>query len=399
MPGGLCPFPLRLGPAFVSPSEWLRLGADISTASTPLAILLIQEIAGGTCSVSGLSRGNSMMTDLPAEITATWSAPAGPDNYVDITFPFGYNELETGAARSWRPMGVTSQVAANYLVVSGADLVDLSDDHYTIRVQYLESSRLGPLLHVVVVHGLTEPRFAGDYGATADKRISASEGERPYSWQWLLEMRQVRGDAFSIAPGSFTEMENIALARHFGMIQRCAERHASSQAPEKSDQALGRWAKILNIGGNNNRDWELRDAAAAKFAITIAGPTVAGLTSAAETIFRHNFVQIVRNNGSLASDSEPTYWPAGDVGPGALDIGGGVWTTHRYHYTIQLTAGTDTERIRLLGVAKNTFDDLLLSALPPICTWSYTFSSPGTGPTDPHESFILGTSELGRNGI
>jgi hypothetical protein len=289
-------------------------------------------------------------------------------------------------------MGATSQVAGSSLVVSGADLVNTSSAHYTIRVEYLTASRTGPLTHLVVVHGITEPRYAGDYGASADKIASSFEGESPYAWQWLQEMRQVRGDAFSTAPGSFTEMENIALARHFGMVQRLAERHAASQTPEGSDQTLGRWAKILDIGTTTNRDWELRSVAAAKFALTIGGPTAAALTAAAQQVFRHNFVTIHRFLGDFDAPPEPTFWPAGVVGPGVLDIGNGVWSSVRYYYLIELTATSDIERARVYGVAKNTFDDLLRSSLPPVCTWGYTFKAPGAG-------IVPGGFQLGRDSL
>jgi len=388
--GGVCP--LRLGREFANPEQWLRLAVDAAYAATPLAVLLVIEQVGGACTVYGLQRGQSGYAQITAGITATWTNPGGGNNRVDIVFPFSYIDAESGESRSWRPMGATSQVAGSSLVVSGADLVNTSSAHYTIRVEYLTASRSGPLTHLVVVHGITEPRYAGDYGASADKISSSFEGESPYAWQWLQEMRQVRGDAFSTAPGSFTEMENIALARHFGMVQRLAERHAASQTPEGSDQTLGRWAKILDIGTTTNRDWELRSVAAAKFALTIGGPTAAALTAAAQQVFRHNFVTIHRFLGDFDTPPEPTFWPAGVVGPGVLDIGNGVWSSVRYYYLIELTATSDIERARVYGVAKNTFDDLLRSSLPPVCTWGYTFKAPGTG-------IVPGGFQLGRDSL
>jgi hypothetical protein len=388
--------PLRLGREFALPEQWLRLAADAASAEAPLAVLLVQELAFGACSVAGIHRGQGEFGPITAGISATWSNPVGSNNYVDIAFSFHYLD-ENGESRSWRPMGATSQVASastgGVALSSVATLIPLSTYHHTIRVEYAESLRPGPLLHLVIVHGLTEPRFAGDYGASVDKSISSFEGETPYAWQWLQEMRQVRGDAFSTAPGSFTEMENVALARHFGMVQRLAERHAANQLPESADQSLGRWAKILNIGTSHNRDFELRDIAAAKLALTIAGPTAAGITAAAERVFRHNFVQVHRFEGTIDWPPYPTFWPAGlFIGPGALDIGAGVWSSIRYHYLIELTAASDSERVRILGLVKQTFDDILISALTPVCTWSYSFSTPGGG-------FILGTSELGRDAL
>lgn len=382
---------MRLGREFALPEQWLRLATDAASADAPLAVLLVTEIAGGTCSVSGIHRGKSGFSAITSGITATWTDPAGADNFVDIVFPFFYTDEENGETHSWAPVGIASQVAASYVVISSATVIG-GASNYTIRVQYLESTRLGPLTHVVVIYGTTEPKYAGDYGASSDKISSSFEGESPYAWQWLQEMRQVRGDAFSTAPGSFPEMENIALARHFGMVQRLAERHAASQTPEGSDQTLGRWAKILNIGTTTNRDWELRSVAAAKFALTIGGPTAAAITAAAQQVFRHNFVTIHRFVGDFDSPPVPTFWPAGVVGPGVLDIGNGVWSSVRYYYLIQLTAVSDSERARVYGVAKNTFDDLLRSALPPVNTWGYTFTAPGAG-------LMPGGFQIGRDSL
>jgi coproporphyrinogen III oxidase len=56
-----------------------------------------------------------------------------------------------------------------------------------------------------------------------------------------------------------------------------------------------------------------------------------------------------------------------------------------------LTAANQAEAVRLLGLAHRDFDELILSALPPVVTWAYRFN--------PDNGFILDTSRLNQEAL
>ena len=390
--GGMSPMPLRLGAqsdTSISPENWLRLCDDVAAQHHPLAVLYIAEGAGaGACAVTGISMGG---TDVAGSgITATLANTSGTNWQITISVGPGYIDPETLELHRWsvsfadpRPVGGV------FISLAG---ISTNND---VLVTY-DNARTTPLRHVVTIYGTTEQRWSGDYGAEPSKSRAGNAADVPYAWVWLQELQVTRGDAFSVASGSFTQMENVALARGFAYLQDIAERHASNQLPTQADQSLGRWATIMNVGTTDDRDWQVRRKCAAKYALTTTGATAASLNAAATLLFGGNFYGINWTLGTVDYPPEATFWPPGftgdpSPGPGALDIGNGVWTSSRFHFTVELTAANEVEATRLIGIAHRDFDEMLQASLPPVVTWDYRFN--------PTNGFILDTSRMDREAL
>lgn len=379
--GGLAPFPMRLGPSSetaVSPEEWLRLAVDAAAIDTPICILRIIVLSGaGSGIITGFGRGTFTPT-----LSVSWAGAIG--TFV-VTPGDAYTD-DLGNSRNW-----TARAAIVNMLNGVPDALSWEVSSGQLEITVDASGAYTNVFHIAV-YGETEPRFAGDYGSEPNK-VESPEGVAPYAWIWLQETQRIRGDAFSIAAGSFTQMENISMARFWGLVQRVNERHAAQQIPEYSDQALPRWIQLLGLGSTNQRDWELRRKAGAMFSLTMSGPTADALNDALSAVFGPNFVQVHRFEGTLDAPPAGTYWPAGDPGPGPLIINRefGNWTSTRYHFLIELTATSDADRVRVLNIAARDMDEILTAALPPVCTWAYNFNG--------LDGFVLGTSELGRDSL
>jgi hypothetical protein len=385
--GGLAPFPLRLGASSdtsIAPEHWLRLCDDVIAQRHPIAVLHIVEGAtAGACTVTGLCRGG---TDVSA-ITATLTTPIAFNWRVTVTLGDGYTDSTTGEIVRWRIVNAD----AKQVGISTIDTVTIPNLPNTIYVSYIAAPRTGARQHTLIIFGETEQRWAGDYGAEPTKRACKGAGDVPYAAIWLQEMQAIRGDAFSTASGSYTQMENIACARVFAYLQNIAERHAANQLPMQADQSLGRWATIMDIGTTDDRDWQVRRKCAAKYALTTTGATQDALDAAGALLFGPNFHSIAWTPGTIDTPPPNTFWPAGDAGPGAYDLGGGPWSSSRCHFTVELTAANQAEAVRLLGLAHRDFDELILSALPPVVTWSFRFN--------PDNGFILDASRLNQEAL
>jgi hypothetical protein len=387
--GGLSPFPLRLGAqsnTSISPENWLRLCDDVVQQRHPLAVLLITEPVEnyGPCTVTGLFMGG---TD-PSAITAQLDEMATDNSYlITVNMGAGYVDSTSGKFRPWA-VKFASAKQVGHLISEDVDVYDNSD----IEFSYVDV-RTGARTHTLVVWGETEPRFSGDYGAEPTKEAAKEAGAVPYAWVWLQEMQAIRGDAFSTTPGSYTQMENIAAARMFAYVQNLAERNAASQIPMQADQAIGRWASLLNIGTTDDRDWQVRRKCAAKFTLTTTGASEQSLEAAASLLFGSNFSEIAWDLGSIDSPPPNTLWP-GDlehIGPAVLDIGiGYAWTSSRYHFDVRLTSTNDTEMARLVGIGRRDFDEILIDVMPPVVTWSYQFNHTDDG-------FALSVDKLDRD--
>lgn len=392
--GGLAPFPIRLGPGgdeSISPEQWLRLCDDVAGQMQPLVSLLITEppagIANdGPCTVTGRSMGGTSLTGITCTRTTSLAGVA----MLELSIGEYYTDPVTGQQRRWKPLAGHAQMVGCF-VPGSVDAPPDIQSNTSITVSYWwDVATTG--VHTLILWGLAERGEPGDYGAEPTKAQAAYEGEVPYAYTWLLECRGMRGSVFESRAGSFVEMENIAMARVFGLLQRHNERHVWNQLPADSDQCIGRWAKLMDVGTTGDKDWQARRKCAARFALITGGPSDAAISDAMAAIFGPAFVTVHRFPGTLDAAPAPTYWPGVSNGPGALDIdGNGAWTSQRYHFIVQLTAANDAQRDRVLALAHRDADELFFSSLVPVCTWGYSFNVPG--------NFILGTDQLGRDSL
>ena len=395
--GGLAPFPLRLGSGddeSVSPEQWIRLCDDVAGQMQPLLAMVIEEpVPGagsdGPCAIYGRSMGGTDLSGITcARVTVSPSV-----NRIDINLGEYYVDPTTGEQKRWKPLG---GLARRALTGTNADFLDLSSSP-AISISYT-SDPADEGVHTLVLWGVTTLRESGDYGAEPTKAAAAYEGSVPYAYIWLTECRGMRGSAYVSAPGSFVEMENIAMARAFGFAQRVSERHAWHQLPSGSDQTIGRWARLLDVGTTGDKDWQARRKCTARFALIVGGPSELALNDAMVDIFGPSFVAIRRFPGTLDAPPVPTYWPGVNEGPTVLDISGdGAWSSQRYHFVVQLTAPNAAARVRLLGIAHRDADELFSSALVPVCTWDYSFTPPEGFPGGgyPVAGFLVEVSPIG----
>jgi hypothetical protein len=362
---------------------------DIAGQLQPLVVMLITEPAAGAindgpCAVVGRSMGGTDLSGITCErVTASPTV-----NRIDVNIGEFYTDPTTDERRRWSVMcGHAKMVGYDAAGYRDQFILNSTTD---INISYFSSgSTTG--VHTLILWGLADRGEAGDYGAEPTKAQAAYEGQVPYAYIWLTECRGMRGSAYVSSPGSFVEMENIARARLFGLVQRASERHAWAQLPSGADQTIGRWAKILDVGTTGDKDWQARRKCAARFALIVGGPSEQAINDAMAAIFGPSFVAVHRFPGTFVTPPDPTYWPGVNPGPGVLDIGGGAWTSQRYHFVVELTAPNEAARVRLLGVARRDADELFSSSLVPVCTWGYSFGVPG--------AFVLGTSELGRDSL
>lgn len=395
--GGLSPLPLRLGASSdvsISPENWLRLCDDVVATRSPLAVLYIQEPAGvyGACTVSGLSRAGTDPRFIPATSSLVSYGGGHTFRQIEIDLGEGYTDSTFGDLRKWKPrsaiVGCSTTVSVCRLSISGNKVY--------LRFATMPVAQQS---YYAVIYGETEQRWSGDYGASPYKKAAKYAGATPYAAIWLTEMMKARGDAFSTATGSYTQMENIALARSFAYLQNISERHAACQLPMQADQIIGRWARVLDIGTNDDRDWQVRNKCAAKYSLTLGGVSNESLDQSATLLFGSNFTGVTWGGPSESStDYNPgglpngTFWPVFEMdGPGSLNIDDAAWSSPIYHFVVDLTAANTTEAARLYAIATRDFDEILRPSLPPVVTWDYRFN---------HDSgFNLGVDHLNRDAL
>lgn len=374
--GGTAPFPLRLGAqsdTSISPENWLRLCDDVVQQNHPLAVLIITEPAEtyGPCTVTGLFRGG---TDPGATITAQLDEMATANSYLlTVSMGSSYIDSTSGEVKPW------AIKIANARQIGSTTVDDPYIYDTDIEISYV-AVRTGARQHTLVVYGETEPRYSGDYGAEPSKSSAGAAADIPYAWIWLQEAQAIRGDAFSTAPGSYTQLENIAIARMLAYAQNLADRLAASQLPMQADQAIEQWASLMNVGTTDDRDWQARRKCAAKFALVTVGANEQSLNAAAALVFGANLIGLTWNEGTIDSPPENTFWPGGTSGPAGLDIGVGyAWTSPRLRFVIALSSANETETTRLLSVNRREFDEMLFDVMPPVTTWVYKINPMGDG--------------------
>jgi hypothetical protein len=374
--GALAPFPLRLGAqsnTSISPENWLRLCDDVVQQNHPLAVLLITEPAetSGPCTVTGLFLGG---TDPGATITAQLDEMATDNSYlITVSMGSSYIDSTSGERKSW----ALKMANARHVGATTVDDVYIYDTDIEISYTVVRS---GARQHTLVVYGETAPKYSGDYGAEPTKSSAGAAADIPYAWIWLQEAQAIRGDAFSTAPGSYTQIENIAIARMFAYTQNLADRLAASQLPMQADQAIDYWASLMNVGTTDDRDWQARRKCAAKFALVTVGANTQSLNAAASLVFGSNFVRIDWNEGTLDSPPPNTFWPGGTSGPAGLNIGDGyAWTSTRHRFSIILTSLNNAETTRLMSVNRREFDEMLIDVMPPVNVWDYKINQNGDG--------------------
>lgn len=373
--GGLYPLPLRLGgppEEGWSVEQHARMSCDVAAMAmgSPLAIIRVSVSAGGVPTVDDfIGRGGFD----PTRISVAYAA-----GVLSIELGSSYYDEDAYDYRGWSPM-----MAMATVIDHGPTAAPLNGTDVEITMAVSHSV-------LVIVHGSVEERTMGDYGASLNKQESTTEGEAPYAYTWLLEQDAEKGSAYSHDPDALVRFEAIAKARMLGFGQRMAEAMAAQQLPACADGLLYRWAEILGINPGL-KDWQIRNAAAAKMAL-FSGCNDVTLNEAVRLIMGQSFVELVRFPGTLETPPEPTFWQYGTVGPWslALDSDGAFMSWRcRLMVALQRTAGmSDSATFRLV---ENELRKLLANALPAVATFGAGYGTGG--------GFLLGTDILGRDSL
>ena len=384
--GGLAPLPMRLGGTpqdGLSPGAHARLSLDVAAMSmtAALAIVEVQILADQSAViVSCRSRGGSeMLAHSPAYVAF------GLD-MVAFTLRSSYTPPGSKTARGW---AVTSGDGA-ILGRESNGYVEFDAASRQVRF-WVTNQTVYPFTVWIAVWGDTEPVDAHQYGADENKRESKTEGAMPYAAIELRGIQSGLGSAYTKRTSSLVTLENIVLARMLSVVSRCAERHAANQLPSTAGQALGRWAKIMAVPLGDGEDWKVRQRCNRKMRFTASGGTDLFLVPELRKMFGEAFVQINRFPGTIDSSPYPTFWPAGDPGPAAWDLGDGVWSSKRCHLQVQLSRSSRLSDDEVVLIARTEMADMFSWALDSFVTWDWTLQAPG--------GFVLGQSILGRDSL
>ena len=250
---------------------------------------------------------------------------------------------------------------------------------------------------IVTTHPEGKPTWArrrriGEYGLSLDKQNDQDETPAPYSWTWYLEMRGMRGSAYSQESSGLVHTENLAIARLEQAVTRSSARLAYNSVPLTSFNKLGYWAEVLNVPQRaQDSKEEIRQRCAAKFMAAV-GPTEYNENEAIESLLGNHLVQVWRQTGaSLASPPAQTFWPGINPGPASHDLGGGAWLSERCHLVVEVKQLDGETLSEFLELMNNQLFSLLDTMLPAWATFNWSLNV-STG-------FLLDISQMDFDGF
>ena len=235
-------------------------------------------------------------------------------------------------------------------------------------------------------------RKLGEYGLSLDKYNDGDERPVPYSWTWYLEMRSMRGSAYSKESTGLVHTENLAIARGQQAITRASARLAYNSTPGTSYNKLEYWVNVLRVPERTQDTREqLRQRCAAKFMAAV-GPTEQNENDAIESLLGNHLVDIWRQTGAdLDNPPTQTYWPGINPGPVSHSLGGGAWLSERSHLVVevqQLHGESLGEFLELMNVHLFSLLDIMT---PAWCTFNWA--------TNVATGFLLDISDMDFDGF
>lgn len=385
--GAFCPIPIRLTAESAtngwSAEQHARLAADTVCAwrSAPLAVMTVEVGASSVTLISYHGR-NGVGSDYAP--TLTYTSATQPCKAVWApSYENALGDNETWAVRhvdaevQWSGSGaVGCSVRQAPQLINGADIVASAGITTPYRI-------------VIEIFGeWGTSRNIGDYGGDPQKRNNSTEATIPYAAQWWREMHAARGSAYTKAPFTLVDFENLAIARMMSAcFSRNAEKLAANATPAHADERLDYWVNVLGVPHSiNDPKWLLRERCAAHFEGAVA-PTVANVTSALQTLLGPTFIALHTFEGTdLDTPPDPTYWPGGLHGPTSYSIGGDTWMSRRCHLRIEVEQQTGTSIAEFLQLMNVQMFQLLDRMLPAWVTWNWSQGSDG---------FRVGVDEIG----
>lgn len=389
--GAFCPLPIRLT-AESSIYGWAstqhaRLAEDTVSAwrSAPLAVMTV-EVGASSVSLVSYHGRNGVGSDYAPTLTYT-SATQPCKAEWEPTYEDALEEQQTWAVRhvdaevQWSGSGtVGCSVRQAPQLINGADIVASAGITTPYRI-------------VITVYGEWGPaRNIGDYGGDLEKTDNTTEAVVPYAAQWWREMHAARGSAYTTAPYTLVDFENLAISRMMSAaFSRNAEKLAANATPAHADERLDYWVNVLGVPhAPADPKWLLRQRCAAHFEAAVA-PTVAQVELALRSLLGETFVALHSFEGAdLDTPPEPTYWQAGLHGPSSYSIGGSTWMSRRCHLRIEVQQQSGTSIAEFLQLMNVQMFQLLDRMLPAWVTWNWSEGSDG---------FRVGTDRIGIDGL
>ncbi len=389
--GAFCPLPLRLTAGSAdggwSAEQHSRLAADVSAAwrTAPLALMTVEVGASSVSLVSYNGRNGVGAAYAP---TLTYTSATQPCKAVWApTYVNALDEEETWVVRhadaelQWTGSGARgATVRQEPAAINGVDVVVTSGIPTPYRL-------------VIEVYGeWGSSRNIGDYGGDLEKENNTTEALAPYAAQWYREMHAARGSAYTTAPYTLVDFENLAIARILAAsFSRNAEKLTANATPLRADERLDYWVNVLGIPNTpSDPRWLLRQRCSAHFE-TATAPTVAAVITALQRLLGEAFVDLYTYTGTdLDNEPIPTYWPAGQHGPSEYSIGGSTWLSRRCMLRIQVQQPPGMSLAEFLQLMDVQMAQMLDRMLPAWVTWMWSQGSDG---------FRVGVDRIGVDGL
>ncbi len=389
--GAFAPLPIRLTAVSAeygwSAEQQSRMAADLVGAwrQCPLAVMTVQVGASSVSLVSYHGRNGVGAAYAP---TLTYTSATQPCKAVwASTYEDALENVETWSVRhadadiQWSGSGaVGCSLRQLPAAINGADLIVTAGitTPYNITIE--------------VFGDWGQPRNIGDFGGDTNKTNNATEAFVPYAAQWYREMHAARGSAYTTAPNTLVDLENLAIARMMSAcFSRNAEKYTANAVPARADERLDYWVKVLAVpNAPSDPKWLLRQRCAAHYEAATA-PTPDDISRALTTLLGDAFVELHTYEGTdLDNEPNPTYWPAGFGGPSSYSIGGATWMSRRCHLRVEAQQPPGISLQEFLQLMDVQMFQLLDRMLPSWVTWNWSQGSDG---------FRVGVDQIGVDGI
>jgi hypothetical protein len=376
--GAFAPLPLRLtGDSAThgwSAPQHARMCADMLAAwrTAPLAVMTVEVGASAVTLVSYHGRNGIGSEYAP---TLTYTSATQPCKAVWApTYEDDLGEQETWAVRhgdaeiQWSGSGaVGCSIRQAPQAINGIDLI-------------VSAGIATPYRVAIEIYGeWGRSRNIGDYGGELEKRNNTLESPTPYAAQWYREMHAARGSAYTTAPYTLVDFENLAISRLMAAsFSRNAEKLKANAVPAHADERLPYWVEVLGVpNAPSDPKWVLRQRCAAHYEAAVA-PTVANVESALQKLLGDAFVALHTYEGSdLDTPPFPTYWPAGSHGPTSWSVGGAPWVSRRALLRVEVQQPPGMTLAEFLQLMDVQMFQLLDRMLPAWVTWTWSQGSDG----------------------
>ncbi len=340
-------------------------------ASRGVDFAVVRFTAGLANGLTGFSCSAGVRVDLHPTITSL-----DPGRSL-ITFPASYKD-DMGNSHA---VGIVSAEAgaggATGAVVTAT--VETPNSVSVTRRTMSGSTENGEVL--LTVQARVDPlksNRVGHYGAALDKAHSVYE-RQPYALWFYRQMQEGRGSGID-SGHTFAHAENFAIARAFASLSRAAESVNANALARSSYANLDRFERdfaLVKRPSESKQDTRQRAAAFEEAPQRNDRPAI---DLALKLLLGDIFVRTWWHDQStpLTTETTPTFWGGGTVGPTGYDLGGGTWLSARANFVVEVNPPRSGDLRRYLELLNVDMPRLLNDRLPATYTynWATGLSAP-----------------------